>query len=152
MKSLSAIMIRLCLVALIVGSLGACSLDNEQKEVQAAYTVHPDLMKDRDSLLDRLKQIDDYDAVTYTDNQLLEMKNSPESQDYKQVLISYVENELNKQIESYQTIDETSNEKYRALAVVTEDQTVYKILLTKKDEIWIVSSIAQLVWKEYAIG
>ncbi|WP_127533585.1 hypothetical protein [Paenibacillus kobensis] len=151
MKKVSVVLIRICVLSLIVGLFSACSLVNEQKEeVQAEYSVHPELIKDRDSLIEKIRQIDDYDAVTYTEKQLTDMRNVPESKSYKHVLVSFVEDELQKKIESYQSIGEESNELFHTFAVITQDQFVYKIILTKKDEIWVTSSVAQFFWKEYS--
>jgi hypothetical protein len=116
------------------------------------FTVHPKLLMDRDALFQRLKYVHDYIGKEYQDEQLKQMMEDPYRQNYKKVLQHFVKEELHQEITSFQTISETVNPRW--MAVITEDNRVYKVSLKKWNDynrIWTITSYAELHWKGYPL-
>lgn len=129
--------------------LVACASE-EQSPVNT--NVHPELFRDRDALFQRVELMHDFDAITYTEEQLDRLREEPESGDYKAVVQQFVTRKLNKEIESFQTLD--AGDRFRTLVVITTDRTFYRIGLEKLDEhdgIYVVSHYAELIWQSYPI-
>lgn len=131
------------LFILILAILCACATTNDD-----VNSIHPELLRDRDALLDRLEQLDDFEGVTYTQEQLAELSTIGESRNYKQVIVRFADEVLGQKIDSFQTI--SLDEVFRTVAVVTMEGRVYRVSLKKLDEyngIFVVDMYGELIWK-----
>jgi hypothetical protein len=142
----------MCLVIISVG----CDLQKNRETMKKEISVHHELFRDRDFLFERIQSMDDFDAVTYSESELNSLKLKPESKDYKHVLKSFVADKLNKEIDTYQSIDPLQESPFRTIVVTTKDQSVYRVSLKMmKDDyegIWVVDMYGELLWKSYPVS
>ncbi|GED68960.1 hypothetical protein BRE01_26620 [Brevibacillus reuszeri] len=100
----------------------------------------PKLDADRDGIARAFEWTDDKGTgYTYSEEQLTVLQQDSQNRDYKQVLRRFAEQELQKDIDSFQTIGSTLNP--RRLLVVTTDNSLYEISMKKRsthDQIWTV--------------
>ncbi|MFP3387332.1 hypothetical protein [Brevibacillus sp. SIMBA_040] len=100
----------------------------------------PKLDPDRDGFAKAFEWTDDKGTgYTYSDEQLTALQQDSQNRDYKQVLRRFFEQELKKEMESFQTVGSTLNP--RRLLVVTTDNDLYEISMKKRythDQIWTV--------------
>jgi Tfp pilus assembly protein PilP len=135
-------------IFLIVALVGCTS----GKQAPMNANVHPALFRDRDALLERVELMHDFDAFTYSEEQLDRLRQEPESKDYKKVVARFVTSELKKDPESIQTISDGGT--LRTLVVITTDRSVYRIGLKKLDDydgIYIVDAYAELIWRSFPV-
>lgn len=133
------------MILLLIG----CKSANQPK---VNLNVHPELFSDRDALLERVELMHDFEAFTYTEEQLNRLRQEPESGDYKKVVERFVTDELKKEIESFQTL--SASRSFRTLVVIATDRSVYRIGLKKLDAhdgIYVVDSYAELIWQSYPV-
>lgn len=85
------------------------------------------LLKDRDALIERIKPLDNIVGV----------ENAVANVSYKQALLSFINDELKKTTETFQTI--YNEQKSRSMVVTTKDGTIYKVVLNRSNQYWKVS-------------
>jgi hypothetical protein len=116
--------------------------------------VHPGLFKDRDALFSRIEFVHDFIGKTYSKEQKEEFKEKQDYKDYRKVLTEFITNELNKEIDTYQTYSVNTALNHRWMVVTTKDNWVYKIGLKKWEEydgIWTIDAYSELVWRNYPV-
>ncbi|MGG1660593.1 hypothetical protein [Brevibacillus sp. NRS-1366] len=95
---------------------------------------------DRDAIVNAFKWTDDKGTgYEYEEVELTERMQDPQNRDYKEVLKRFVEQELQKELESFQTMSRTLNP--RSLLVATTDHNLYEVRMKKwytHDQIWTV--------------
>ncbi|WP_213021749.1 hypothetical protein [Brevibacillus reuszeri] len=127
--------------------LAAVEASAKQKEtsVPVATPVNeqvnkPKLDADRDGIAQAFEWTDDKGTgYTYSEEQLTAMQEDTQNRDYKHVLRRFAQQELQKEIESFQTVGRSLNP--RRLLVVTTDNALYEISMKKRythDQIWTV--------------
>ena len=95
-------------------------------------TVSNPLLKDRDALLEIVKPLDNYIGV----------ENSKSNTNYKDLLLVFMEEELNKSVSSFETIH--SQNDFRSMVVITQDGQIYKVLLNKESGKWQVNGYSEV--------
>ncbi|MBO8165355.1 MAG: hypothetical protein H0Z34_16850 [Brevibacillus sp.] len=138
----------LLLIGLSVLTL-SCSVNNIQNSDSTSPLVHPELLIDRDSLIDVVEQMDNFIAVDYTTEQIKNRENDESYKDYGIVVKKYVQNELKQEVDTFQTLKHTDESRW--LLVTTDVGRVYKIQLVKQNNIWLVNAYGELRWKTYPI-
>ncbi len=105
-------------------------------------------LADRDAIIDAFDSTDDKGgSFEITEEELTAMESDPASRDYKQVLLRFVREKLNKELDSFQTISRTVNP--RRLLVTTTDQTVIDVEMKKwnnRGGIWTVERFNDFAW------
>ncbi|WP_289138200.1 hypothetical protein [uncultured Brevibacillus sp.] len=95
---------------------------------------------DRDGIVQAFEWTDDKGTgYTYSEEQLTAMQQDTQNRDYKHVLRRFAQQDLQKEIESFQTVGRSLNP--RRLLVVTTDNALYEISMKKRythDQIWTV--------------
>jgi len=127
--------------------LAAVEASAKQKETSVLVAApaneqitKPKLDADRDGIAQAFEWTDDKGTgYTYSEEQLTAMQQDTQNRDYKQVLRRFAQQELKKEMESFQTVGSALNP--RRLLVVTTDNDLYEISMKKRythDQIWTV--------------
>ncbi|MBO8173318.1 MAG: DUF3139 domain-containing protein [Bacillaceae bacterium] len=110
--------------------------------VKALSKIDASLLQDRDALIARGKTMDDYIGIEVTQEELVSLAENKAYQDYKQVLLTFVEERLGLAVDTFQTIQQSENQRW--LLVTTRTQNVLKISMTRWPEhnhIWTVEAV-----------
>lgn len=95
-------------------------------------TVSNPLLKDRDALIEVVKPLDNYIGV----------EDSKSNTNYKESLLAFVEEELNKSVSSFETIHSQNDS--RSMVVITQDGHIYKVLLNNQSGKWGVNGYSEV--------
>jgi hypothetical protein len=125
----------------------------QQKEKEAAAAQRSEAsgvsFTDRDAILDFLQPIDDFISLDYTQEQLAAFQTDPANKDYRHVLRQFVQQELKKELDTFQTIGKEVNPRW--VMVTTRDGMVYQIALQRwytHDGIWLVKQYKEMQWDD----
>jgi hypothetical protein len=137
-------------VLLLVLSLLSFGCEKEEeiqiKSVEDA-NVNLDVLKDRDILIKLVKNSDDFNTISYSDQELIDMK---DNYDYKKVLNDFVKDKLKEELETFQTVSNTVNPRW--MVVTTKNHKVYYISMQKWNNyngIWTVINYTEFSWSTY---
>lgn len=121
-----------CLVLLCL--IGCETKDNSINSLSSSSVV------DRDKLVEQFLIIHDFNSGEEFDTQKLkEIQNDSNRQDYKKVLDDFFTQHLQKEMESFQTINKSEHERH--ILVITKDRWLFRVSLKQwpdYNNIWTV--------------
>ncbi|MGG1664278.1 hypothetical protein [Brevibacillus sp. NRS-1366] len=124
-------MVTSCLVVFLL--IGCEAKDN-------LISLSPSSIVDRDELVEKYQLIHDFNSGEEFDTEKLkEIQNESKRKDYKIVLSEFFTQHLQKEIESFQTINKDDNGRH--ILVITKDRWLYKVSIKQWPEfnnIWTV--------------
>lgn len=101
---------------------------------------------DRDQLVERFQLIHDFNSVEEFDTtKLKSLENDPDRKDYKKVLRTFISEYFQKEMESFQTISKSENQRH--ILVITKDGWLYSVSLKQRadhNDIWTVDMYGDL--------
>lgn len=110
--------------------------------VNTLHKIDVSLLQDRDALIARVKFMDDYIGIEVTQQELLSMAENNTYQDYKYVLLTFVEERLGLAVDTFETIEQSDNQRW--VMVTTKEKNLLKISMTRWPEhnnIWTVEAV-----------
>ncbi len=111
--------------------------------VNAIHKIDVPLLQDRDALIANVKSMDDYIGIEITQQELVSLAENNAYQDYKYVLLTFVEDRLGLAVDTFETIEQSDNQRW--VLVTTKTQNVLKISMTRWPEhnnIWTIEAVA----------